>query len=67
MLSTIVLITMFIGGPKAGMKYVVGLIIHYTQSFMASAGIDTQEMGEGLQRCSLTSSYSSKIVLIYTA
>lgn len=64
-LSTMVLITMFIGGPKADMKYVVGLITHYTQSFMASAGVDTQEMGMGLQRCSLTFSDSSKIVLIY--
>ena len=34
---------------------------------MASAYVDTQEMGKGLQRCSLTSSDSSKIVLIYTA
>lgn len=33
---------------------------------MASACVDTQEMGKGLQRCSLTSSDSSKIVLIYT-
>lgn len=58
---------MFIGGPKADMKCVIRLITRYTQSFMASAGVDTQEMGTGLQRCSLTSSDSSKIVLIYIA
>ena len=34
---------------------------------MASACVDTPEMGKGLQRCSLASSDSSKIVLICTA
>lgn len=34
---------------------------------MASACVDTQEMGKGLQSYGLTSSDSSKIVLIYTA
>lgn len=34
---------------------------------MVSACVDTQEMGKGLRRCSLTSLDSSKIVLMYTA
>lgn len=70
MLSTMILITVFISDHEAN-SYCHEICLKFgntlgKKNVVISSCMDTQEVGKGLQRCSLTSSNSSKIVLICT-